>query len=264
MEVHVDLKDIKIDPEFEAEIPPLTEEEFNLLKQNILSEGRLLSPLIIWNGTIVDGHNRYRILLEHPEIDYETLNKDFPDRFAASAWICKNQLGRRNLTPEQRVYLIGKQYSSMTESRGGERSNSDRHGPDGRFTAKSQNETLRSDESAGTKIAQDNNIARSTVLRAEQYAKGVDAADEALPGIRKELLAGSIKPTRDAVAAIARAAPEDRAELAQQLRQPRAKPGKMEEPEEIDEEGFEEQEPEDNDTPVRIPKKVRSWRRPRA
>ena len=251
----MDLKDIKIDPEFEAEIPPLTEEEFNLLKQNILSEGRLLSPLIIWNGTIVDGHNRYRILLEHPEIDYETLNKDFPDRFAASAWICKNQLGRRNLTPEQRVYLIGKQYSSMKESRGGERSNSDRHGPDGRFTAKSQNETLRSDESAGTKIAQDNNIARSTVLRAEQYAKGVDAADEALPGIRKELLAGSIKPTRDAVAAIARAAPEDRAELAQQLRQPRAKPGKMEEPEEIDEEGFEEQEPEDNDTPVRIPKK---------
>ena len=112
----MDLKDIKIDPEFEAEIPPLTEEEFNLLKQNILSEGRLLSPLIIWNGTIVDGHNRYRILLEHPEIDYETLNKDFPDRFAASAWICKNQLGRRNLTPEQRVYLIGKQYSSMKES----------------------------------------------------------------------------------------------------------------------------------------------------
>jgi hypothetical protein len=39
MEVHVDLKDIKIDPEFEAEIPPLTEDEFDLLKQNILSEG---------------------------------------------------------------------------------------------------------------------------------------------------------------------------------------------------------------------------------
>ena len=240
----MDLKDIKIDPEFEAAIPPLTEDEFDLLKQNILSEGRLLSPLIIWNGTIVDGHNRYRILLEHPEIDYETLDKDFPDRFAASAWICKNQLGRRNLTPEQRIYLIGKQYSAMKESRGGERSNSDKHGPDGRFTAKSQNETLRSDESAGTKIAQDNNVARSTVLRAEQYAKGVDAADEVLPGIRRELLAGSIKPTRDAVAAIARAAPEERAEHAEQLRQPRAKPEKMEE-----------QESEVDDTPVRIPKK---------
>ena len=72
-------------------------------------------------------------------------------------------------------------------------------------------------------------MARSTVLRAEQYAKGVDAADEVLPGIRRELLAGSIKPTRDAVAAIARAAPEERAELAEQLRQPRAKPEKMEE-----------------------------------
>ena len=55
---HMDLEDLKIDSEFEAEIPPLTEDEFDLLKQNILSEGRLLSPLIIWNGTIVDGHNR--------------------------------------------------------------------------------------------------------------------------------------------------------------------------------------------------------------
>ena len=252
---HMDLEDLKIDPEFEAEIPPLTEDEFDLLKQNILSEGRLLSPLIIWNGTIIDGHNRYRILLEHPEIDYETLDKDFPDRFAASAWICKNQLGRRNLTPEQRIYLIGKQYAAMKESRGGERSNSDKHGPDGRFTAKSQNETLRSDESAGTRIAQDNNVARSTVLRAEQYAMGVDAADEALPGIRRELLAGSIKPTRDAVAAIARAAPEDRAELAEQLRQPRAKPEKTEEPEEFDDEGFEESESAVDTVPVRIPKK---------
>jgi len=62
---HMDLEDLKIDPEFEAEIPPLTEDELDLLKQNILSEGRLLSPLIIWNGTIVDGHNRYRILLKH-------------------------------------------------------------------------------------------------------------------------------------------------------------------------------------------------------
>ena len=98
-------------------------------------------------------------------------------------------------------------------------------------------------------------MARSTVLRAEQYAKGVDAADEVLPGIRRELLAGSIKPTRDAVAAIARAAPEERAELAEQLRQPRAKPEKMEEPEEIGDEDFEEQESEVDDTLVRIPKK---------
>ena len=167
----------------------------------------------------------------------------------------QEQLGRRNLTPEQRIYLIGKQYAAMKESRGGERSNSDKHGPDGRFTAKSQNETLRSDESAGTRIAQDNNVARSTVLRAEQYAMGVDAADEALPGIRRELLAGSIKPTRDAVAAIARAAPEDRAELAEQLRQPRAKPEKTEEPEKIDDEDFEESEPAVDTVPVRIPKK---------
>ena len=90
---HMDLEDLKIDPEFEAAIPPLTEDEFDLLKQNILSEGRQLSPLIIWNGTIVDGHNRYRILLEHPEIDYETLDKDFPDRMVVSP---QNLCGQMN------------------------------------------------------------------------------------------------------------------------------------------------------------------------
>ena len=36
----------------------------------------------------------------------------FANREEALAWICKNQLGRRNLTPEQKKFLMGKQYSS--------------------------------------------------------------------------------------------------------------------------------------------------------
>ena len=62
--------------------------------------------------------------------------------------------------------------------------------------------------------------------RAEHYAKGVDAADEIEPGIKQELLSGSIKPTDTAVAAIAKAAPDARPALVEQLRQPKQLPDK--------------------------------------
>lgn len=250
----MDLKDLKIDPEFEDKIPPLTEDEFSLLEQNIVADGEVLDPLIIWNNTILDGHNRYRILKKHPEIPFRTYPKDFSDKYEAIAWICNNQLGRRNLTPEQRRYLIGKRYEAEKASHGGLR-NDGRDSSTGQFATSRTKEDLWSPERTSDRIVAETNTSRSYVEKAERYAKGVDAAESVVPGIRTEILSGSIKPKRDDVAAIARAAPEDRAELAEQLRQPRAKPGKMEEQEEIDDEDFEEQESEVDDTPVRIPKK---------
>ena len=110
--------DLMIDQEFADKIPPLTKEEFEQLETNILADGVVINPLIVWNGVIVDGHNRYRILQMHPEIPYQTHEKEFTDRYEAIAWICKNQLGRRNLTPAQRKYLIGKQYEAEKNSEG--------------------------------------------------------------------------------------------------------------------------------------------------
>ena len=46
---------LKIDPEFQSQIPPLTDDEFKQLEENILKEGKLISPLIVWNNTLVDG-----------------------------------------------------------------------------------------------------------------------------------------------------------------------------------------------------------------
>ena len=75
------LRRLKIDPEFQSKIPPLTFEELNLLETNILEEGRILNPLIVWNGLIVDGHNRFAILKNHPEIKYTVLEKEFANRY---------------------------------------------------------------------------------------------------------------------------------------------------------------------------------------
>ena len=60
---------LKIDPEFQSQIPPLTDDEFKQLEENILKEGKLISPLIVWNNTLVDFPNRKQIVHEilHPE-----------------------------------------------------------------------------------------------------------------------------------------------------------------------------------------------------
>ena len=206
---------LTIDPEFANKIPPLREEELEQLEENILADGVVINPLIVWDGVIVDGHNRYRILQKHPEIQFTTYEKQFSDRYAAIAWICKNQLGRRNLTPQQFKYLIGLQYEA-------EKCSSNYNG--NRFTSldKSrcvQNEHTYKPERTAERIARENNLSGSYVRRAEHFAKGVDAAEKVAPGIKQEILTGNIKPTEKAVAAIAKAPPEERPALVQQLRQ---------------------------------------------
>ena len=77
------IMELRVDPEFESKIPPLTEDEYKLLEENILSEGAVLMPIIVWNGTIVDGHNRYKILRENPDIPFTVHEKDFDNRYEA-------------------------------------------------------------------------------------------------------------------------------------------------------------------------------------
>ena len=72
-----------IDPEFRDKIPPLTEDEFSLLEENILSDGAVFSPLIVWDGTILDGHNRYEIIQKHPELTYAVHKVSFANRYEA-------------------------------------------------------------------------------------------------------------------------------------------------------------------------------------
>lgn len=68
----------------------------------LLKEERVLNPIITWNGYIVDGHTRYQILRKYPFISFEVIEKEFSSRYEALVWICKNQLGRRNLTPNRK------------------------------------------------------------------------------------------------------------------------------------------------------------------
>lgn len=214
-----------IDPEFRDKIPPLTEDEFSLLEENILSDGAVFSPLIVWDGTILDGHNRYEIIQKHPELTYAVHKMSFANRYEAISWICKHQLGRRNLTPQQKKYLIGQRYEAEKQAdafHGNQHTLSDESGGD-KVCHHQKAKTRR-------RIAEEIGMSQGYVQNASSFAKGADAAEEALPGIKQEILTGAIKPPETAVAAVARAEPEERPRLAADLKKSKDDKGKKPRP----------------------------------
>ena len=210
----MNLNALKIDPEFQGKIPPLTFEELNQLESNILRDGRIINPIIVWQGLIVDGHNRFTIAKKHPEIPFTVHEKAFANRYEAIIWICKNQLGRRNLTPEQKKYLIGKQYEAEKSAKGGDRKSKVSQ-------STGQNGPLIDEHPTRKRIAAENGVNDSFVKRAEQFSKGVDAAEEAVPGTRQKVLSGEVKPTAAEIASVARAPPEERPALVAEICKPK-------------------------------------------
>ena len=76
------LRPLKIEPQFKNLIRPLQRKEYLQLEQNILSEG-CRDPIILWNGVIVDGHNRYEICMRHQMlIEYNGKKKNPAQRLS--------------------------------------------------------------------------------------------------------------------------------------------------------------------------------------
>ena len=94
---------LRIDPELHDLIPPLSEEEHKMLEESIVRDG-CDTPLVVWKGTIVDGHNRYEICHKH-NIPFAVEEKEFEDTEAAMFWMLERQLSRRNLNSYQRSEL---------------------------------------------------------------------------------------------------------------------------------------------------------------
>lgn len=214
------LAGLKIEPEFEGKIPPLTEAEFQQLRENILEAGEVYEPIRVWNGTVVDGHNRLKVIRENPEVRWSARDMEFADKWAAFDWMYRNQLGRRNLTDEQRTYMIGKMYEARKNSHG----NHAERGEDGKYLS-AQNGHLgerrvRQDEVIGRELG----IGHNTVRRAEKFAKGVDALKQVSPEAAEKVLSGKAKVKKPEVAAVAVAEPELQQQAARAIEKGEALP----------------------------------------
>ena len=162
------------------------------------------------NPLYADEHNRYAILQKHPEIYFSTMPLPFESREEVLAWICKNQLGRRNLTPEQKYYLMGKQYEAEKAAHGGDRKSSD-------AKSSSLKANLIDNSKTCDRIAEENGVSKDTVIRASKYMKGVEIAEELMPGLKQSILSGQTKVSKADMHRLARAAYNDRAQTLQDI-----------------------------------------------
>lgn len=109
-----------IDNDFRDILPPLSKEEYAELEKSVKEKG-VLSPILTWNGYIVDGHNRYAICQKNGITTFEVKEMQFGSKDEVLEWILSHQLGRRNLNDFQRNEVALK-YEKVIAERMKERS----------------------------------------------------------------------------------------------------------------------------------------------
>jgi hypothetical protein len=102
------LRELKIDSELKDLLPPLTDEEYKQLEKNITANGFDKNfPIMEWHGFIADGHNRYAICKKH-NIEPVIGTLAYETKEEVMKWMLDIQLGRRNLSPIQRIAIAEK------------------------------------------------------------------------------------------------------------------------------------------------------------
>ena len=166
-----------------------------------------------WSGA--NGHTRYRILKKHGFIKFEVEEIQLANKYEALAWICKNQLGRRNLSPERKKFLLGKEYESTKLAVGAPLGS--KHG----IRKCGQNDHIFTESRTCQRIASEHGVGEKTVRRAEKYSQGIDAAEEAVPGAQEEILTGRIKATDAEITALAKTPKAEIPAALAELRKPK-------------------------------------------
>ncbi|BDD12783.1 hypothetical protein FUAX_52150 (plasmid) [Fulvitalea axinellae] len=208
---------IRIYDELRDLIPPLVDEEFEQLEANILKEG-CREPLLYWHNkqtdeyVLVDGHNRHRVCTTHG-LDFPLKAIEVSDLQTAKDWMIDNQLGRRNLSKEQKIYLVGLRYNREKEDRGGYKGSMGQNDPLTKYNENTeidnhdfvgeksmgQNDPLtkhnekQEKSNSAERIAKENNMSPKSVKRAANYATGLDKLAEENPEIKTKILSGKLK-----------------------------------------------------------------------
>lgn len=179
--------DIVVDTEFAALIPPLAAEEREQLEANIAEHGGARDPIVVWGRegklTILDGHNRYEICTRLG-LPFDIHQLSFASREKAADWIDRNQLGRRNLSPEQMSLLRGRRFN-RTKKRGRSKT-----GQNVRISAE--------------QLAAEHGVNERTIRRDGEFAAAVEKL-----GIEQEVVADALDVSRQEIVAVAKALPAD-------------------------------------------------------
>ena len=143
---------------------------------------------------------------------------DFACREEVVAWICANQLGRRNISEETRRFLIGKQYeaekmvSKIKNPRGLNQYSGGK--PDSK-TSHIPKEYFRHHTAA--RIAQENNISSGSVEKYAIYSRAIDVLAEREPEIVPKILSGQYKISHKNVVELSKLSPSEIRKVEQRI-----------------------------------------------
>ncbi|BDD01695.1 hypothetical protein PEPS_39750 (plasmid) [Persicobacter psychrovividus] len=199
---------IIINDELKQMIPALQKEEYEQLEANILEEG-LREPILIWKTdgqyVLVDGHNRYSITQKHQlHFDFKLL--EFKNMEAAKDWMINNQLGRRNLTDEQRAYFIGLRYQREKGTQGGQKRTGDQH-------------QVATSVKTEVRLAEEYKTSPKSVRNNADYATGVDLIGKTDPALKESILSGDTKIRKSDVQGLAKLTETEVKEQAETIQQ---------------------------------------------
>jgi len=184
------MSEIIIDKEFEFFLPPLDEATFKWLEDSVLEYG-CQQPLVLWEGILIDGYNRYRIIMEH-DIPYTTVSMEFESRDEVLIWMISNQVSRRNLNPMQLSYFRGMHYNTDKRLVGNQCGNN-------RYSSNLElphNEAILEYERTSKRLAEHYNVSRATIERDGRVALGIVAIGEKSPEAKRSILAGKANISR--------------------------------------------------------------------
>jgi len=184
---------IVIDNEFQNLIRPLSGEERKELQESLSICG-LLMPLVVWRhegkNIVVDGHNRLSLWKEFDgfgDFEFKTQELRFGNRDKVKEWIIKNQLGRRNLSPDDYKLLVGMLYN--------QRKKGAHDGGKGKPRTGDQNDPHSKNDKTAEVVAAETGVSPATVKRAGKLATAVEAIQAAEPELpREEVIEKAKKP----------------------------------------------------------------------
>lgn len=183
------MKELKVDPELRDLLPPLTDDEYKQLEKNIVENGFDKNfPIMEWHGYVVDGHNRYKICKDHNITDYVVGTLAYETKEEVMEWMLDIQLGRRNLSPIQRI-AIAEKYRPIYEKQAKERQSTSTGGSNPQLTqnfVEADKNKKRSENETNAKLAKVANVNRETYRQAKRI---LDSDNE---DVKEKVLSGEM------------------------------------------------------------------------
>jgi len=172
-------------PEIQRRLMPLQPEELAELERSVLEEG-IRDPLVVWQKdgqlVLVDGHHRYELAKKHG-LSFPIVEREFRDLEEALIWVDRNQLGRRNLTDEQRAVVMGRLYKTVKKEP--HRPMKEENGEN--FTP------FRGSHATARALAEQLGVSEKTVRNAEKFADAVEALQQVSLEAARIVLSGEVR-----------------------------------------------------------------------